>query len=136
MPTVPSPNAGREHRAPLTARAISILKRLNETKQSDFAFPGQKPGKPLSNMAMEMVLRRMKIENATVHGFRSTIRYRASNESSYARETAEASLAHIVGDQTEQAYRRGDTLEKRRKLMEEWASYCGDAVQKSSKQKR
>jgi integrase len=128
--------AGREHRVPLTARAISILKQLNETKLSDFVFPGQKPGKPLSNMAMEMVLRRMKIENATVHGFRSSFRDWAGNESSYPREVAEAALAHVVGDQTEQAYRRGDALEKRRKLMEEWASYCDGKSSKQRKLKR
>jgi hypothetical protein len=76
-------------------------------------------------MAMEMVLRRMKIEDATVHGFRSSFRDRAGNESSFPREIAESAVAHVVGDQTEQAYRRGDALEKRRKLMNEWASYCG-----------
>lgn len=128
--------AGREHRVPLTAHAASILKRLDETKQSDFVFPGQKPGKPLSNMAMEMVLRRMKIENATVHGFRSSFRDWAGNESSYPREVAEAALAHVVGDQTEQAYRRGDALEKRRKLMEEWANYCDGKAQKPRARKR
>lgn len=128
--------AGREHRVPLTARAVSILKQFNEAKQSDFVFPGQKPGKPLSNMAMEMVLRRMKIKNATVHGFRSSFRDWAGNESSYPREVAEAALAHVVGDQTEQAYRRGDALEKRRKLMEEWTSYCDGKTQKPRAGKR
>lgn len=87
-------------------------------------------------MAMEMVLRRMKIENATVHGFRSSFRDWAGNESSYPREVAEAALAHVVGDQTEQAYRRGDALEKRRKLMEEWASYCDGKAQKPTARKR
>ena len=74
-------------------------------------------------MAMEMMLRRMKVEDATVHGFRSSFRDWAGNESVYPREIAESALAHVVGDQTEQAYRRGDALEKRRKLMNEWASF-------------
>lgn len=116
--------AGREHRVPLSARATAILKKLNDVRQGEFVFPGQKPGKPLSNMAMEMVLRRMKIDDATVHGFRSSFRDWAGNESSFPREIAESALAHVVGDQTEQAYRRGDALEKRRKLMDEWAKHC------------
>ena len=132
--TVPADRmkAGREHRVPLSARAIAILKKLNAVRQGEFVFPGQKPGKPLSNMAMEMVLRRMKIDDATVHGFRSSFR----DESAYPREVAESALAHVVGDQTEQAYRRGDALEKRRKLMDDCASYCEQPPAKKSKRKR
>ena len=95
---------------------------------SDFVFAGQVKGKSLSGMAMEMLLRRMKIENATVHGFRSSFRDWVSEETHFAREIAEAALAHTVGDQTERAYRRGDALEKRRALMEAWAGYCENAV--------
>jgi integrase len=73
---------------------------------------------------MEMVLRRMKIENATVHGFRSSFRDWAGNVSSFPREVVETALAHVIGDKAEQAYRRSDALEKRRKLMEAWASFC------------
>jgi integrase len=98
-----------------------LLKNLGD---GEFLFPGQKPKRPLSNMAMEMVLRRMKIENATVHGFRSSFRDWAGNETSFPREIIETALAHVVGDKAEQAYRRGDALEKRRVLMEAWASYC------------
>ena len=75
-------------------------------------------------MAMEMVLRRMKIEDATVHGFRSSFRDWAGNVSNFPREVTETALAHVIGDKAEQAYRRGDALEKRRKLMEAWATYC------------
>jgi integrase len=75
-------------------------------------------------MAMEMMLRRMKIENATVHGFRSAFRDWAGNETGYPRELIETALAHVIGDKAEQAYRRSDALEKRRQLMEAWASYC------------
>jgi integrase len=116
--------AGREHRVPLSNRALSILKQLRGTESGEFIFPGQKPKKPLSNMAMEMVLRRMKIENATVHGFRSSFRDWAGNLTSFSREVTETALAHVIGDKAEQAYRRGDALEKRRALMEAWASYC------------
>ena len=73
---------------------------------------------------MANVMRRMKVENATVHGFRSAFRDWAGNETHFARELAEAALAHVIGDKAEQAYRRGDALEKRRKLMEAWAAYC------------
>jgi integrase len=116
--------AGREHRVPLSARAVSILKQLAKIKAGDFVFPGQARNKPLSNMAMEMVLRRMKVENVTVHGFRSSFRDWAGNVSSFPREVVETALAHVIGDKAEQAYRRGDALEKRRLLMEAWAGYC------------
>lgn len=115
--------AGREHRVPLSGRALEILKQLAEVRTSEFVFPGQKRGRPLSVMALEMVLRRMKLENVTVHGFRSSFRDWAGECTSFPREIAEAALAHTVGDQTERAYRRGDALEKRRKLMDAWASF-------------
>ena len=116
--------AGREHRVPLTSRAVALLQHLETVRSSDFVFPGQRRGKPLSNMAMEMVLRRMKIEDATVHGFRSSFRDWAGNVSSFPREVVETALAHVIGNKAEQAYRRGDALEKRRKLMDAWAAYC------------
>jgi integrase len=116
--------AGREHRVPLSPRAIAILRQLEKLTLGEFVFPGQARNKPLSNMAMEMVLRRMKIENATVHGFRSSFRDWAGNVSSFPREVAETALAHVIGDKAEQAYRRSDALEKRRKLMDQWAAYC------------
>jgi integrase len=124
--TVPATRmkAGREHRVPLSNRAIAILKRLRDFGSSEFVFPGQKPKKPLSNMAMEMVLRRMNVENATVHGFRSSFRDWAGNVTSFPREVTETALAHVIGDKAEQAYRRGDALDKRRILMEAWADYC------------
>jgi integrase len=116
--------AGREHRVPLSNRAISILMQLKDLDDGQFVFPGQKPRKPLSNMAMEMILRRMKIENATVHGFRSSFRDWAGNVTSFPREVTETALAHVIGDKAEQAYRRGDALDKRRSLMDAWAAYC------------
>jgi integrase len=116
--------AGREHRVPLSPRADVILRQLQKVKTSDFVFPGQGHNKPLSNMAMQMMLRRMKIHNATVHGFRSSFRDWAGNVSNFPRELIETALAHVIGDKAEQAYRRSDALEKRRKLMDAWAAYC------------
>jgi integrase len=116
--------AAREHRVPLSARAIEILQRLQEARTGDFVFAGRKPNQPLSGMAMEMLLRRMNTNDVTVHGFRSAFRDWAGNETDFARELAEAALAHVIGDQAEQAYRRGDALEKRRALMETWARWC------------
>ena len=116
--------AGREHRVPLSDHAVSILKRLAKLKAGDFVFQGQARDRPLSNMAMEMMLRRMDVQNATVHGFRSSFRDWAGNVSNFPREVTETALAHVIGDKAEQAYRRGDALEKRRKLMDAWAAYC------------
>ncbi len=116
--------AGREHRVPLSTRALAILEKLAEAKTSDFVFAGQRPGKPLSGMALEMVLRRMKMEDVTVHGFRSSFRDWCGEATSFPCEIAEAALAHVAGDATERAYRRGDALEKRRTLMEAWAAFC------------
>lgn len=123
--------AGREHRVPLSPRVVAILRQLEELKAGEFVFPGQAPSKPLSGMAMEMMLRRMNIQNATVHGFRSSFRDWAGNVSNFPREVVETALAHVIGDKAEQAYRRGDALEKRRKLMDAWAAYC--TVRKSAK---
>ena len=124
--TVPAARmkAGREHRVPLASRAVEMLRQLEKVNTGEFVFPGQARNKPLSNMAMEMVLRRMKIEDATVHGFRSSFRDWAGNVSSAPREVVETALAHVIGDKAEQAYRRRDALEKRRKLMDAWAAYC------------
>ncbi|MGE9010589.1 tyrosine-type recombinase/integrase [Leptospira interrogans] len=124
--TVPAKRmkAGREHRVPLSPRAMTILGSLTKVKTGELVFPGQSRNKPLSNMAMEMVLRRMKVEDATVHGFRSSFRDWAGNVSNFSREVVETALAHVIGDKAEQAYRRSDALEKRRKLMEAWAQYC------------
>jgi integrase len=120
--------AGREHRVPLAKRAATILRQLERSRIGEFVFPGNVREKPLSNMAMEMVLRRMKIKNATVHGFRSSFRDWAGNVSSFPREIVETALAHVIGDKAEQAYRRSDALEKRRKLMDAWSAYCSSSL--------
>lgn len=117
--------AGKEHRVPLSPRAVEILKSL-QPLGSDFLFPGTKGGK-LSGMAMSMLMRRMKVD-ATVHGFRSSFRDWAAECTGYAHEVAEMALAHTIGNKVERAYRRGDLFEKRRRLMDEWAAYCAIGV--------
>jgi integrase len=116
--------AGKEHRVPLSNRAVALLVALQEMRISDFIFPGNGSGKPLSGMAMAMQLRRMKADDITVHGFRSTFRDWASETTTSPHEVCEQALAHAIGNKTEAAYRRGDLFEKRRKLMDAWASYC------------
>jgi integrase len=122
--TVPATRmkAARVHRVSLSARAVAILREMQQKQLSDLVFPGTKPGRPLSVMALEMVLRRMKAD-VTVHGFRSAFRDWAGERTHFPREMAEAALAHLVGDAVERAYRRGDALEKRRELMEAWAKF-------------
>ncbi|MEN3794881.1 site-specific integrase, partial [Fulvimarina sp. MAC3] len=124
--TVPADRmkAGRVHRVPLSDQAMKIILAMRTVQSNDHIFPGQKAGRPLSNMSMEMAMRRMNLGHLTVHGFRSSFRDWVGEETEFARELAEAALAHIVGDQTERAYRRGDALEKRRALMEAWAQFC------------
>jgi integrase len=116
--------AGREHRIPLSRRALGVVKAMHERRNGDFVFAGEKPGQPLSVMALQMVLRRMKIEGATVHGFRSAFRDWAAECTNFTNEVCEAALAHVIENKTEAAYRRGDLFNKRRKLMEAWAAYC------------
>ena len=118
--------ARREHRVPLSKRALKIAKlAIQHASDGELVFPGQKPGRPLSEMALEMVLRRMKIDDATVHGFRSSFRDWAAECTNFTNEVCEAALAHVIEDKAEAAYRRGDLFNKRRKLMEAWATYCG-----------
>lgn len=116
--------AGKEHRVPLSARALAIVQALHDTRQSVYVFPGHAKGKPLSGMAFTMLMRRMEADAYTPHGFRSAFRDWAGDCTSFPRDVAEHALAHRVGDATEQAYRRSDALEKRRKLMEAWADFC------------
>lgn len=116
--------AGREHRVPLSRRALKILKAMHAAPDGDFVFAGQKPGKSLSVMALQMVLRRMKVDGVTVHGFRSAFRDGSAECTNFTHEVCEAALAHVIENKAEAAYRRGDLFEKRRNLMEAWAVYC------------
>jgi integrase len=128
--TVPAARmkAHREHRVPMSPRALAILREMEAVREGDddnaYVFPGPKRGKPLSNMAFLMLLRRMELKNLTVHGFRATFKTWASERTSFQNEIAEAALAHIIGNKVEQAYRRGDLFEKRRRLMDTWAKFC------------
>ncbi len=114
--------AAREHRIALSERAVEILKSM--PREDAFVFPGGRAGKPLSNMALLMQLRRMGRDDLTAHGFRSTFKDWASETTAYPNELVEMALAHVVSDKTEAAYRRGDMFEKRRRLMEDWATFC------------
>lgn len=113
---------GVAHRVPLTDEMLSILEPLR-AMQSDYVFEGQKRHRPMSNMAMLMLLRRMQVDDVTVHGFRSAFRDWASEAANAPREVAEMSLAHKVGSDVERAYARSDLLEKRRALMARWSSF-------------
>ena len=110
------------HRVPLTHEMLAIIEPL-KALGSEYVFEGQKRHRPLSNMSMLMLLRRMGVEGVTVHGFRSTFRDWASEAAGAPREVAELSLAHTVGSEVERAYARSDLLEKRRALMERWAQF-------------
>jgi integrase len=114
---------GKEHRVPLTSTAIAILKELSEIRQNEFVFPGAKQGRPLSNMALLMLLRDLR-PGVTVHGFRSAFKDWAVECTSAPNFLSEAALAHVVGDRVEAAYRRGDLLDRRRGLMSEWDGFC------------
>jgi integrase len=116
--------AGREHRVPLSGRALAIVKALRQAEGRKYVFAGHKPGKPLSGEALGMVLRRMKLDDVTVHGFRSAFRDWAAECTNFTNEVCEAALAHTVTNRVEAAYRRGDLFEKRRKLMDAWAAFC------------
>jgi integrase len=120
--------AGKEHRVPLSAAAVTLLGSLGRDRRGDLLFPGAKPGRPLSDMAMTMLLRRMGRGDITIHGFRSTFRDWAAEITNFPREVVEMALAHAIPSAVEAAYRRGDLFEKRRLLMQAWANYCAVAV--------
>jgi integrase len=116
--------AGRVHRVPLSARALEIVRAMHEVRTSEWVFPGQIAKSPLSGAAFDKVLRAMKVEGATPHGFRSSFRDWASECTNFSNEVCEAALAHVIQNKAEAAYRRGDALEKRRLLMAAWATFC------------
>jgi integrase len=132
--------AGREHRVPLSDAAVAVLERMLAAHRAQhgakakpapeaFVFPGGRDGKPLSENAVMALLARMKRDDITMHGFRSTFRDWAAEATAYPREVAEAALAHVNKDRVEAAYLRGDHLEKRRRLMADWAEYCARQAQ-------
>ena len=116
--------AGKEHRVPLSDAACALLETVAAQRTGEFVFPGARAKRPLSNMALAMVLRRMSRDEITVHGFRSTFADWAAESSSFPREVVEMGLAHALASKVEAAYRRGDLFDKRRQLMAAWAAYC------------
>jgi integrase len=116
--------ARKEHRVPLSDKALTIVEQMAEMRHGDFVFLGGRTGRPISNMAMTMTLRRMGRGDLTVHGFRSSFRDWAAERSTFPTEVAEMALAHTVSDKVEAAYRRGDLFQKRRQMMDAWARFC------------
>ena len=131
--TIPSERmkARKEHRIPLSDASLTLLKAVDQLSDPDFKYlfeSTKKPGEPLSNMTFLTMLKRMKRQDLTAHGFRSTFRDWAAEATSYPREVAELALAHTIGDKVEAAYRRGDLLEKRRNLMNDWSTFALSAI--------
>ncbi|MCY1373319.1 Prophage integrase IntA [compost metagenome] len=116
--------AGKEHRVPLSDAALAVLDTLPRIEGSPYIFPGARKGRPLSNMAMLMGLRRMGRNDLTMHGFRSTFRDWAAEGTHCPREVCEMALAHAVAEGAEAAYWRSDIFDKRRALMADWAQYA------------
>lgn len=128
--TVPADRmkAGIQHLVPLTDRALQIIEARRQKSTSMLVFEGGKENTPVSDTAMTKALRLASPDKeATLHGWRSTFRDWAGDETDHPREIIETALAHAVGNETERAYRRSDALEKRRRLMEEWGNYCDNA---------
>jgi integrase len=117
----------KEHRVPLTAAALAVLKQMEAIRQSDYIFPGIGGGRLGINSLSELLAGMVDRGIASVHGFRSTFRDWAAERTSFPREVVEMALAHSVGSDVEQAYRRTDLFDKRRRLMEEWAKFCSKA---------
>jgi integrase len=128
--------AGKEHRVPLSPRAVALLEALPRLKGVEFVFPGRRVDAALSDMTLTAVIRRMNAGSAepswvdregrevVPHGFRSTFRDWAAERTAFPREVAEQALAHTLSDAVEAAYRRSDLFDKRRALMDAWAAYC------------
>lgn len=118
--------AGKEHRIPLAPRAVEILRAMeaHEDGPASWVFAGMREGQHLSTGAFRAVLQRMKRTDITAHGFRSTFRDWAAEETAFPREVIEHAMAHQLKDKAEAAYHRGDLFKKRRKLMEAWAERC------------
>jgi len=128
--------AGKEHRVPLSDAALAVLEKAKAQRQGDYVFPGVRSGKPMSDMSLTMLLRRIH-PGITTHGFRSSFRDWAAESTHYPGEMAEMALAHVVGNKVEAAYRRGDMFAKRQQMMADWAAWCepkkGDVVSIRSK---
>lgn len=112
-----------EHRVPLSTAALAVIEKARKLRQNEYLFPGVRSGKPMSDMSLLMLLRRLH-PGVTVHGFRSSFRDWAAEVTHYPGDLAEMALAHTVSNKVEAAYRRGDMFEKRRQMMDDWAAWC------------
>jgi integrase len=128
--TVPAERmkAGKEHRVPLSGAVIAVLEEMQKIRHGVFVFPGAKARRPLGNMALLVLLRRMGRGDLTTHGFRSSFRDWVAERTDFLSEVAEMALAHTVSDKVEAAYRRGDLFQKRRQLMDAWSLFCAAPV--------
>jgi integrase len=118
--------AARAHVVPLSPPALAVLRRAAELRGAGpYVFQGMRPDRPLSDMSLLAVLKRIGRADITTHGFRASFKTWASDETDHAREVIEAALAHSVGDRAEQTYQRGSWLERRRRLMQQWGEFCG-----------
>jgi len=115
--------SGKEHRVALSDKAVEILKAMQKQSINEYVFPGVRDKKPLSDASLAKAMRSAGGKDITVHGFRSTFRDWSTDVAHAPREIAEAALAHAVGDTVERSYARSDALERRRKLMQDWADY-------------
>lgn len=124
--TIPSERmkSARPHRVPLSNEAVAAIESLRVVCEGGIVFPGARSGRPMSNTAMLMTLRRMGRGDLTTHGFRSSFRDWAAEKTACSNEVVEMALAHAVGDKVEAAYRRGDLFDKRRRLMDAWGEFC------------
>ena len=116
--------AGREHRVPLSTRALAIIAEMAAIRHSEYVFPGiRQPNAPFAPTSFKDAIKRLEPNGATAHGFRSSFRDWCAECTNFPREVCELALAHRVGDAVEAAYRRSDLLERRRELMEAWAKF-------------
>jgi integrase len=116
--------AGKGHKVPLSTAAIAVLRTMAEIRQSNYVFPSHVPGRPVHGASVTGIAKRVAGADITLHGFRSSFRDWAAECTNFPREVAEMALAHTISSAVEAAYRRGDLLEKRRRLMDAWGDYC------------
>lgn len=118
--------SGRPHNVPLSTEAVALLEALPRMEGTTLVFPGAKAGKPLSDMSLTAVMRRMEVD-AVPHGFRASFSSWCASSTAYPSEVREMALAHAIGDGTVAAYQRSDLFEKRRNLMADWAKFLHTA---------
>lgn len=130
---IPGPRmkSGRPHRVPLSLQALELLDMLPRIDQEAFIFPGRAAGKPLSDMSLSAVVRRMDVD-AVPHGFRASFSSWCAASTNYPADVREMALAHAIGNETEAAYQRSDLFEKRRRLMADWASFLNAAPESAA----